>query len=410
MASEQHLQIINPTYRGSGSFSLFPRLPVELRLDIWQLSLKHWRLLNITLAPKQNGDAQDQDSEPQCTTQNALGNVVSGECYQVVAKAPKLLSKLLRVNREARQAALGFYRVHLPCRLVTSNKVESIGILPFNPEFDVLHVKPGKGDHDFVHFLHDIRALDKLGVGLLNLALDLNGINNLFKINNTSLECAGWAAFASTLLNLRQIFFVTIESVGRIYHGARSGIHTNDRYEFHRSRPIMPGTVQFDRLHRDPRDGLERDLSRTYVGTPDPRQTVHRWQELLTRWKIQYEPQKAPEYGIIVSTGYATGSKNIVSREAAAEWLRREEERWINGQQRHASRILAAGHKLPLESPDDLEKAPRPAIGFWVFPIEAIEALPGPEAHADNIVVPWQSKRMVDMRKYWPELWLARMT
>ncbi|KAI0099597.1 hypothetical protein GGR51DRAFT_391639 [Nemania sp. FL0031] len=410
MAPGQHLQIINPANHESRSFSPFLRLPTELRLDIWRLSLRRWRLIKIALAPSEQDDGtQDQDAEPRYTTRNVLGSIISGAPYRVIVKGPQLLSKLLRVNREARHAALGFYRVHLPCQLVGGDKVESFGTLPFNPEFDILHIQPGGGDHDFVHFLHDIRAYDKLGVGLLNLALDNNGVNNLFRIDGPTLECDGRDAFISTLLKLRQMFFISIESGGRTYLGVRSGIHTNDRYELHRSRPIMPAIPSFERSSRDPRDGLERDLSRVYVGTFDPRRMVSQWQKLLHRWNVIYTPGKAPEYSVIISTGVGSSSKDIISRDDASEWLQLEDERWIGGQQRHASRIIKKGYKLPLESPEELAKAPRPAIGFWLFPIEALGEIPGPEALAENGESIWEAKRVVDMRKYWPELWLAHM-
>ncbi|KAJ8132951.1 hypothetical protein O1611_g667 [Lasiodiplodia mahajangana] len=360
--------------------------------------------------PKEQDDgAQDQDPEPLYATHNVLGNVVSGAPYQTIVKGPQLLSKLLRVSREARQAALGFYRVHLPCCFGTGGIAENFGTLPFNPEFDVLRIQSGGGCHNFVHFLHDIRAYDKLGVGLLNLALDNNGVNNLLGINGPALECDGRGALISTLSKLRQMFFVSIESGGRTYLGARSGIHTNDRYEFHRSRPIMSAIPSFDRLSQDPRGGLDRDLSRVYVGTFDPRRMVSRWQEVLHRWNIAYTSGKAPEYSLLASTRVGPHGDDIISRGAATEWLQVEEERWLRFQQRHASRIVNRGYTLPLESSEELEKAPRPAMGFWLFPIEAIGELPGPKALAENGESVWEAKRVVDMRKYRPELWLAHM-
>ncbi|KAI1164127.1 hypothetical protein F5B18DRAFT_671608 [Nemania serpens] len=411
MDSKQHLQIINSVSRESRSFPLFPSLPVELRLDIWEVSLKRWRFINITLAPKEGNRAQDQDEGPRYETHNTPGNIVSGAQYQVTAQGPQLLSKLLRVSREARQAALHFYRVHLPCRLVMDDKEESSGILPLNPEFDIFHVRPGRGDHDFAHFLHDIRAYDSVGVGLLNLALDLNDVDCLTRIDIPDLEPASRAAFTQTLRNLRHVFFVSIENAGREYLGmVLSGIHTNDRFEFHRSRPIMSLTPSFDRLARDPRQNMYRDLSRVYTGTPDPRRMVCMWRELLHQWNITHPPDEAPVYRFMVSTGWDTRRNDIVDRESAAEWLRHEDKRWHSNQLRYADVITRSGYDLPLESPEELERAPRPAIGFWLFPIEAIGPVPGPEALEDGNGFVWKAKRVVDMRQYWPELCLACLT
>ncbi|TGJ81610.1 hypothetical protein E0Z10_g7152 [Xylaria hypoxylon] len=413
MASERHLQIINPVNVNgeSRSFPLFPLLPAELRLDIWQFSLKRWRLIDIELAPKDDEQDLGQDEEPQHKRRNKLGNFISGAPYQVTANGPQLLSKLLRVNSEARQAALNFYRVHIPCRLVVGEKEENGGILPLNPEFDILSIHPVFRDRDrgFVHFLYDMRAYDIQNIGLLNLALDGNGVNFLTGIELSKFKLTYRAAFTATILNLRQVFFTSIESAGRAYLGVWSGIHTNNRFEFHHSRPIMSVIPSFDRLAQDPRQNMDRDLSRVYVGTFDPRRMVCGWWESLLRWGIVHPPQRAPEYAFMVSTGWGTGSRNIVDRDDAAKWLRREEDGWINGQERWASHIKRKGHTLPLESAEELEKAPRPAVGFWLFPIEALGPVPGPEALLENSEFPWESKRVVDMRQHRPQLCLACM-
>ncbi|GAW19203.1 hypothetical protein ANO14919_086870 [Xylariales sp. No.14919] len=356
MISEQHLQIINPVHKKPTSFPFFPLLPAELRVDIWQFSLQRWRLIDVNLASKENNRDLGLDEEPCYTRRNKLGNIISGAHYQAAVKGSQLLSKLLRVNSEARQIALHFYRVHIPCRLVVGDKEENTDIFPFNPEYDILRVKPGRGDHDFAHFLHDIRACDILNIGLLNLALDLNAVNFLIRIELPELQLASRTAFTDTILNLREVFFVSIENAGRTYLGVLSGIHTNDRYEFHRSRPIM-----------------------------------------------------APEYAFMVATGVGSGSKDIADRNDAAEWLRREEDRWIHGQKRHSSHMIRMGYKLPLESAEELENSPGPAIGFWLFPIEAIGPVPGSEALADDSEFAWVTKRIVDMRKHRPQLCLARM-
>ncbi|RWA11788.1 hypothetical protein EKO27_g3305 [Xylaria grammica] len=409
MTSEQHLQIINPAHKEPTSFPFFPLLPAELRVDIWQFSLQRWRLIDVNLASKENNRDLGLDEEPCYTRRNKLGNIISGAHYQVTVKGSQLLSKLLRVNSEARQTALHFYRVHIPCRLVVGDKEENTGIFPFNPEYDILRIKPGRRDHDFAHFLHDIRACDILNIGLLNLALDLNAVNCLIRIELPELQLASRTAFTETILNLREVFFVSIENAGRTYLGVLSGIHTNDRYEFHRSHPIMSVIPSFDRLALDPRENMDRDLSRVYVGTFDPRQLVCSWRELLRRWDIVHPPQKAPEYAFMVATGAGSGGKDIADRNDAAEWLRREEDRWIHGQKRHSSHMIRMGYKLPLESAEELENSPRPAIGFWLFPIEAIGPVPGSEALANDSEFAWVAKRIVDMRKHRPQLCLARM-
>ncbi|KAI3325830.1 hypothetical protein HD806DRAFT_553102 [Xylariaceae sp. AK1471] len=414
MASEQHLQIFNPVFDKSHSFRSFALLPAELRLDIWQLSLQRSRFISISLLPNKHYQDQPQEKQSLYRTQNDLGKVISGTHYHVTAHGSQLLSKLLRVSSEARQAALQFYRVYLPCHFELGDR-QGYGTLLFNPEFDILHIQPGRDIHDFVDFLHDLRAYDPLNFGLLNLALDQNGIANLPAINMSDLERASRAAFTDIIANLRQVYFVCLENAGRIYLGPLGGIHTVTGFEFHRSRPIMSTIPAFDRIAQDPRDGITRDLSRVFVGTLDPRKMPSRWHLLLDTWQIRH-PHRGPEYRFLVSNGWGSGrtakkAKKIFDRDSAAEWLRQEDERWTAGQERHAASILRSGGTLPVESPEELERAPRPAIGFWLFPIEALGPMPGPEAllHPEDNGFSWESKRVLDMRQYWPELCLASM-
>ncbi|KAI0412977.1 hypothetical protein F5X98DRAFT_353385 [Xylaria grammica] len=407
MATQQHLQILNPEHdRELRSFSLFPLLPVELRLDIWKLSLRRPRLITVELAPNPEQSTDE--------TRNSLGRVVSGTHYSVTANGSSLLSKLLRVSSEARAAALQFYRVHLPSHFKLCDK-GGHGTLFLNPEFDTVHIKPGREIHNFVDLLHDLRAYDPLDVGLRNLAVDNNNVLNLLRVDLPSVKPHLRAAFTDTLANLRQVYFLCLENAGRIYLGPLNGIHTVQGYEFHRSRPIMSTIATFDRVGRDPRQGMGRDLSRVFVGTFEPRQMVYGWHLLLDAWQIRH-PRGGPEYRLLVSNGWGSGATakragRITDRESAAEWLCKEDERWARGQERHASMILRRGGKLPIESPEELERVPRPAIGFWLFPVEALGPMPGLEGGFDeyhNSSV-WRAKRVVDMRQHWPELCLASM-
>ncbi|KAK0639817.1 hypothetical protein B0T16DRAFT_463454 [Cercophora newfieldiana] len=126
----------------------------------------------------------------------ALGNELSGACYTAVVRqwrGPRIA--LLSVNKEAREEALRFYRVHFPCRVPSSTPVymtdpPGSGTIPttfyFNPEWDCLYFDIKTVDTSTFRnkqcvyqdvatalaMLFDLRAYDPLGISPGNLAID----------------------------------------------------------------------------------------------------------------------------------------------------------------------------------------------------------------------------------------------
>jgi len=201
---------------GDVSFPLFPSFPVEIRLLIWNFALIErgsGRMLVVDLH-------NNQDFDPKCTITSPPG---SPDChyYTAIVQAPhQIYSKFLRVTRESRDAALGFYRIKVPNVLIFPNEdiqdekngnVHDVVDLPspvkirggfgpshnnrrtkravrttlhLNPDHDYLRLvscmhKPFRslpatetGYHALLDFLHHLQALQprqKLG---LNLVMD----------------------------------------------------------------------------------------------------------------------------------------------------------------------------------------------------------------------------------------------
>jgi hypothetical protein len=103
----------------------------------------------------------NQDTSLWYTARNHLGRIVSGRGYTIEIGNLKggysaSLSPPLWVNREARQATLHFYRVHLPFPGLGADRV-----LYLNPEYDVLYLD-GEKTYGILlpDFLHDVRAYD----------------------------------------------------------------------------------------------------------------------------------------------------------------------------------------------------------------------------------------------------------
>ena len=189
MANKQHLETINQAYRVSQSsdnfaFEKFQRLPIEIRLCIWRSSLEHHRLLEALVeAPpsfeseratpweyKQHMPTSIAQQKPEYTTTNSLGNLISGQRVLVIVKSYQLYSKLLRVNRESRGAALRFYRVHFPCHFMEPGLTLDTEprivhkTLYLNPEYDFIHIKRFRASaQQAVDLLHDLKAYDPPG-------------------------------------------------------------------------------------------------------------------------------------------------------------------------------------------------------------------------------------------------------
>ncbi|KAI1857165.1 hypothetical protein JX265_011366 [Neoarthrinium moseri] len=384
-------------------FSRFTLLPAELRLHIWICSLEKHRLLEVWLDPP-----TDPGKAPPYSTTNALNKLISGGSYTATVQAVHLNSKLLRVNRESRKAALSFYRVHIPCYLQAFREIPR-GLqgkpakrakepLYFNPEYDFMQLRTrGPAEFTFVDFIHDLKAYDPQNVGLLNLALAVNGMNaGLHMLVNISQPSAK-AAFVKTLSQLQEIIWVAQSYCGRAIMGPLEDFH-GVGVQFNHSMPIKAITPSFDLLRHDPRS-VESDLKYVLTGTIDPRQMRVDWQELLTKWDIrQAQP---PRERVLFAYRVPSYSQQVYDIKTAESFLRAEEENWLRSQQQFHQMILKLAGKVPVEGPEELAQAVRPAVGFWLFPAEALGALEGDVGRV---------KKVFDMTGYWPELALSKIS
>lgn len=259
MPPPQHLQIINPAILRANDdsyFGLFPKLSAELRLHIWRYSLiEKQRFLQIQVVHPIPDD--DPASEPAqyvapYSIKNALNKLISSKNYNATIEGHHLFSKLLRVNREARQAALEFYRVHIPCNIRSTNMYlkPTPSILYINPEHDFIHLTGGSGGSgdtkSFVDFIHDLKAYDPKNTGLLNLALEANVVTTLYHQLPTIPEPPAKAAFVDCPSHLREIIWVAHSRAGRAILGAvegfpaRVGVRFNHSDAHHTRLAVVP--------------------------------------------------------------------------------------------------------------------------------------------------------------------------
>jgi hypothetical protein len=370
------------------TFHLFPSLPVELRCKVWQFSLERQRIIKLCLRNRILMDwllAQQGTARPDGQEDEQYGAVVDG--YQT-------LSKLFRLNQESRGAALRFYRLKLPCWLIKGAAREDFmrpGILYFNPDYDFLYISNDTGQ--VIEFLHDLKTVhDPRGIGLLNLAIDHNGLRGgggLCNIHPSTLSLSLRTSFTTTLVQLRQVFLVQEQRTGRCVFGYGSGALTSEYLRNH-SFPIAPVALNFDRLRPDPRP-IRQDLRKVFVNV-DPRVMIHAWRRLMCTY-LSDETVPHAECHVLLALGPMHGG--IYDSQDAEEWLQKEEDMWIQ-------EIAAHGQSRFLPSRDP-QVSVATAFGFWLFAVDTFGPLPSDPNEAFRIEGP----RIMDLTDNWPDLALV---
>lgn len=387
MESQPHLQMINPTEATHDvDFTHFTRLPKELRLKIWRCALQRQRIIGLRLINQRGRTAEEVGENP-----DAIRN---GERYFTTVNGTQVLSKLLRVSKESREEALLFYRVHLPCSF-TGVGTKSHGTFHYNPEWDFLSISSEWPAQDIlINFLYRLKTIhDPRHLGLLNFVIDSNGLlaNGLYEVKPSDLDVKARSAFVETLGQLREVWFASTSLVGRQITGMLSGLMTSETI-YNRSFPIWTNVPTFERASRDVRP-ISLDLERT-TGLGDMKDLVQLWLAMQRMWCAS---KPSTDYGLLLCFG-PTGD-NISDRKSAETWLQKQEDQW-NGRGHEADFLRGKQVKWPIGAEaeayknEDLSKAVRPAFGFWLFPIEALNAI---NAGGD----------FSDMKDHWPELALS---
>ncbi|ROW04781.1 hypothetical protein VMCG_04899 [Cytospora schulzeri] len=261
MNNKSSIAVLNSTLKATPqerTFHLFPSLPKELRLQIWEEAVPRERLIRVYL---RRGEERQREPPPRYLEQNHLGKLISGPRYTATAEGHKINSKFLRVNKEAREVALAFHRVHLPFSLRDpgTNRAEE-STLYLNPEHDILHIDADAPVREtLIDFFWDLKAYDPRGVGLVKMAIDLEGfcVNDLQYLKRSDLLLIRQRnILVETLSQLNEVWFVYVDS-GR----SRSSL-TN-------IIPIAGSISTFDRLGSDPRKEADTELSQLDMGRID---------------------------------------------------------------------------------------------------------------------------------------------
>ncbi|KAF5007213.1 hypothetical protein FDECE_6447 [Fusarium decemcellulare] len=409
-----NLEIFNPGPKSTAlnSFLYFNRLPLELRWKIWEIELRHERLLHVELRPlssakkaKNSDGACDETSTP----------------YKVILTEFQPISKLAHVNSESREITSRFYRVQLPCRYRWDGKDDFDGIFYFNPELDTLEVR-GKL---FADFAQDLWVRDPRHVGLINVALDeiqfiAQPPDNFGHHRKRDVYKSGIDHLRQALSRLERVIFIYLGGLQRMFIGEPRRSDGRSR-EMHLYRPIMAAVPKFDRLSHDPRSLVKPTLDAVYLTNTDPRVTIRRWFKLLATCKVKHDHEV--EYSFMVAYGgrnmrrYKRGedfsvdpgwfreeSPNpvITNRNEAVDWVQEQEARW-------KAYLQYFQEEMSMPYPQQ-ERPSHPVVGFWLFPIEALGPLPDPKSdrsERNTVLHTWRSHRRIDLSGYKPKLCLS---
>jgi hypothetical protein len=407
MSSKPHLELFTPkstptTPNQLSSFTLFSKLPYEIRIAIWKSSLQVQRIIKIHVYWYMQYVANRAYSGLPVPP---LERGKDDPAYYPVVQGYQVLSKLLRVTRESREAALSFYRVRLPCWLTKGSSKSGLwvpGELYYNPEYDFIHLQ--QNNVDIVEFICKLKNIyDPRRVGLRNLVLcgSLLGARaqGLYKLDPSTISPESLRTFQSMINGLEQVWFASVELTVRQRIGYETGWPSTCKTSFERSVPITAMTHGFDRVGPDPR-AIGNDLSHLHV--LNPRHLYNAWQSVLEKFEI--EPS-AIQYRFLFAFG--PSHDEIYNRSDASNWVQKEDDIWTGKHQGDATfsslnLTKTPAAEIPAFKDENLELAVRPVIGFWLFPVDAF-------SNGRHAMTPDNDIEEVDLREHWPDLAIFRL-
>lgn len=399
MATLNHLRIINTVSDNAKDdcFSKFPELPTEIRLMIWELLINHQRLIDLTVG-----------CSPDPTITNhvfagpgaAEAPPTTATPYYINVRGWPINHPMLYVSRESRTVALDFYRVQLPFYPKLGDKdapdMQAKRVFYVNPELDVLNISTHGDSHAalFLSFLDEVQRYDPKRLGLLNWAADeyfVRGLSSEKDLLGPNIK----EALIGHLSRIRQVFLMinckrslSVSLMGTLARGDEFAVELN------RSMPIRPAVTYFRESNPDSR-AIGPDLQRVILNWTRPRELFRFWawiQQQIPcsgRVRLLLAQDAADPNGAPVDDGHS--AQQLVTYEYR-QWRRLE----FTGRKYIARR---KGGPPPLERPDDPPDAVRPAIGFWLFPVEALR----------NMVPILERYRLYNASEYHPDLVLAEL-
>lgn len=330
------------------SFHLFPRLPAEVRLQIWKsFLLARRRLFTVRLA------TEDE--------------YVAGQYHLLVEQKPRI-NQLWNVCRESRAAAREHFR--LPVLVGPGNT----STLWLNPESDYLFIRLFETKISlFISFINDLKASDPRGVGLLHLVLNgsrdrtpkalrafIPEPDHTLGISRDALE-----TFKRCIADLKSVWFIKF-----LPESARVGLSPSHLHAgLNRATPLFPHGIEFDLFSLDPRP-IQPSMKKNEVLWGDPRDVVHAWVDMEKKLGFHNEGSSDNELAREISHLLTVGATRWAPHHPTLE-VRCDQtmDQFLQLEQDRVHKKYLDAEFKSWQEPEERKKNLLSAAGFWVFPL-----------------------------------------
>ncbi|KLU85448.1 hypothetical protein MAPG_04472 [Magnaporthiopsis poae ATCC 64411] len=416
-------------------FTVFPRLPAELRLKIWGAAIEElqYRIFYVKLRPARrptvmmmapdSSEAEDQLRRIEYAPQIFPAGFEAIERRQRLAWSA-VYPSLLHVSRESRNAYLSVFRIAMS---FGTGRDDARGLdVYLSPDRDVLDLNApilhGRMPIDeslrlragmVVNFLCSLRKADPKGLGIGRLSMGAQ----VFSTSSNEIEITaddlldqitpsladrsvikegGAAAFAEVLGNLVSFFYVIkLGHTGRC--NPAGGTRTDVKAHFSLSMPAAPGqqhqhlavctgcvshryvpstpdVATFTWFDRDPRPHVAVDTEQllTYQC---PHQSSRAWTELEQRFGVERAADSP--FRVYFAAGEELSSSPF-DRATARRHLRDEWASWrrwsrtLQEQEDCDPYVTKMGNLMSTEQAAAVENEALLAVGLWLWPSEAV--------------------------------------
>ncbi|KAI0147580.1 hypothetical protein GGR57DRAFT_505478 [Xylariaceae sp. FL1272] len=372
MSSYESASLLNRAYDQHSAFPQFLRFPPELRRLVWLSALQTRRLIRVTI-------------EPLAGAPERYGFGVEYTRYatiQLAADGFQLMPALSRVNAEARQAALEFYRVRMPCYIARGvddrRQLEMVQFydLLLNPEYDILWFSDYRRQLTLATMLHKIAARDPRGVGLCNMAVTAS-VAASFSAWRDDQDVTHLFGSFGTRNSIREVYVVR-EIQPQLVRQAKK--HYNDPSchnmpsesspSFHHQNalsqvytPIAPRKLDsFELLPHDPRP-IQDDLARLFISPDYPLMSLDGpaqflpdlWETIFSDWGLDVSRVQAR---VLIM---CRDESQVLSYAGSSQDTRPVQR----------NRSSSSGSQIDTSDWPNIGSI---AVGFWLFPLTAFSS------------------------------------